>query len=106
MTKDTAIQECWIGRSVMENVDLESKIWSGLPSYDLVAGTDAVRRVMKEVETVAPTDSTILRYRENGARQEELYKAVIALSRSIAGRTDLRSLLSGVAESLRPNCQL
>ena len=35
------------------------------------------------------------------ASSTEIYEAVIALSRSIAGRTDLRSLLSGVAESLR-----
>src|SRR5271165_3342647 len=37
------------------------------------------------------------------ASHTEIYKAVVALSRSIAGRTDLRSLLSGVAESL---CQI
>jgi len=36
------------------------------------------------------------------ASSTEIYRAVIELSRSIAGRTDLRSLLSGVAESLRP----
>ncbi len=30
----------------------------------------------------------------------EIYEAVIALSRSISGRTDLRSLLAGVAESI------
>ena len=35
------------------------------------------------------------------ASSTEIYEAVVALSRSIAGRTDLRSLLSGVAESLR-----
>ena len=61
-----------------------------------------MRRFVKEVETVAPRDSTGLIGGENGARKEALYQAVIALSRSIAGRTDLRSLLSGVAESLRP----
>jgi len=31
----------------------------------------------------------------------DIYEAVVALSRSLAGRTDLRSLLSGVADSLR-----
>src|SRR5271166_6904541 len=36
-----------------------------------------------------------------GASSTDIYQAVISLSRSIAGRTDLRSLLSGVAESLR-----
>ena len=69
MTKGTAIQECWTGRSVMENVDLESKIWSGLPAYDLVAGRDAVPRVMTEVETVIPIDSAVLIYGANGAAQ-------------------------------------
>ena len=34
------------------------------------------------------------------ASSTDIYEAVVALSRSIAGRTDLRSLLSGVAESL------
>jgi formate hydrogenlyase transcriptional activator len=36
-----------------------------------------------------------------GASSTDIYEAVIALSRSIAGHTDLRSLISGVAESLR-----
>jgi formate hydrogenlyase transcriptional activator len=36
-----------------------------------------------------------------GASSTDIYEAVIALSRSIAGRTDLRSLLSGVADALR-----
>src|SRR5271165_3639506 len=35
------------------------------------------------------------------ASSTDIYEAVVELSRSIAGRTDLRSLLSGVAESLR-----
>jgi formate hydrogenlyase transcriptional activator len=34
------------------------------------------------------------------ASSTDIYEAVVALSRSIAGRSDLRSLLSGVAESL------
>lgn len=36
-----------------------------------------------------------------GASSNELYEAVLALSRSIAGRTDLDALVSGVATSLR-----
>ncbi len=35
------------------------------------------------------------------ATATDIYEAVVALSRSLAGRTDLRSLLAGVAESLR-----
>ena len=36
-----------------------------------------------------------------GTSVTEIYEAVIALSRSIAGRSDLESLLSGVSEALR-----
>jgi formate hydrogenlyase transcriptional activator len=36
-----------------------------------------------------------------GASSNEVYEAVLALSRSIAGRTDLDALVSGVATSLR-----
>src|SRR5690349_2908123 len=35
------------------------------------------------------------------ASTTEIYEAVVALSRSIAGRRDLESLLSGVGESVR-----
>ena len=35
------------------------------------------------------------------ASTTDIYEAVVALSRSLAGRTDLRSLLAGVADSLR-----
>ena len=35
------------------------------------------------------------------ASANEIYEAVLSLSRSIAGRTDLEALLSGVRESLR-----
>jgi len=35
------------------------------------------------------------------ASANEIYEAVLSLSRSIAGRTDLGALLSGVRESLR-----
>ena len=36
-----------------------------------------------------------------GASASEIYESVLSLSRSIAGRTDLEALLSGVRESLR-----
>ena len=86
----------------MENVHSDSEIRSELHYDGIDGGSAAVRRVTKEVETGAAADSTILISGENGARKDALYQAVIALSRAIAGRTDLRDLLSGVAESLRP----
>ena len=85
----------------MENVDLESENRSELQFNDVGSATQAVRRAVTHVETVAP-DAAILINGLNGNRRDALYRAVMALSRSIAGRTDLRSLLSGAAESLRP----
>src|SRR6185369_12669965 len=84
----------------MENVDLESENRSDL-HFDDVAGETVRRVVMKAIETVAPADSTTLIGGENGARRDALYRAVMTLSRLIAGCTDLRSLLAGAAESLR-----
>ena len=86
----------------MGTMNSESELHSGAPFDDIVAGTPGVRRFVKAVETVAPRDSTGLIQEEAGIRKEALYQAVIALSRSIAGRSDLRSLLSDVADSLRP----
>ena len=54
-----------------------------------------------EVDSLAPFASGPVICGENGTGKDAIYKAVLALSRSIAGRTDLRSLVSGVAESLR-----
>ena len=46
-----------------------------------------------------PSESTMIG--PVGASANEIYEAVLSLSRSIAGRTDLEALLSGVRESLR-----
>jgi len=56
---------------------------------------------MPTAATTARARSAVVIGGEDGRRKEVLYKAVLALSRSIAGRTDLRSLLTGVAEWLR-----
>jgi hypothetical protein len=47
------------------------------------------------------TESASVIIRAVGASASEIYEAVLSLSRSIAGRTDLAALLSGVRESLR-----
>src|ERR1035438_8433451 len=85
----------------MENVNLESENWSELNFEGIASESEARPGVVTEGGTVAQMASTFLTCGANGAGREALYKAVIALSRSIAGHTDLRSLLSGVAESLR-----
>ena len=40
------------------------------------------------------------RYDRGWTCSTDIYEAVVALTRSIGGRTDLRSLLAGVAEAL------
>jgi formate hydrogenlyase transcriptional activator len=77
----------------MQNLDAGPEISSA--RNGVVGGAHSVQPCF------ATMDSTALICNENGARKEALYQAVISLSRSIAGRTDLRGLLSGLAESLR-----
>ncbi len=87
----------------MANGDLESDIQRQVYFDDFVgAGSAAGRPFTEEIDASAAVDSTALISAENGTRRDALYQAVIALSRSIAGRTDLRDLLVGAAESLRP----
>ncbi|MEO8593219.1 MAG: sigma 54-interacting transcriptional regulator [Candidatus Solibacter sp.] len=85
----------------MESVDLESENRSELHLTDVAAGTVAARCQVEDVERIAFDDSTTPHSGENGARMNALYQAVMALSRSIAGCTDLTSLLAGAAKSLR-----
>jgi formate hydrogenlyase transcriptional activator len=85
----------------MENLNLESKIRSEFCFDGVAGGASAMRHRMEEVEHLTSMDSSVLICGQNGARKDALYQAVITLSRSIAGRTDLNSLLSGVTESLR-----
>jgi formate hydrogenlyase transcriptional activator len=85
----------------MEDRELESEFGSELHFEDIAGGCEAVRRVMANADTVETADSAFQISKEKGDRRDALYEAVMALSRSIDGRTDLRDLLSGVAESLR-----
>src|SRR5579883_842073 len=86
----------------MANGDLEPDIGRPIHFDDIAGGSAAFHRIATDVQSPAAMDSTILLQAENSARRDALYQAVITLSRSIAGRTDLRDLLSGAAESLRP----
>src|SRR5450432_2130445 len=86
----------------MNNSDLQSENRKDIHFQGLTGGSAAAWPAVKEIETVAAAESAILISGENGARRDALYKAVMALSRSIAGRTDMTSLIAGVADSLRP----
>src|SRR6266853_6549843 len=59
-----------------EKLYLEDEIRSELNFEEIVGKSDALRRVLKEVETVAPTDSTVLIYGETGTGKELIARAV------------------------------
>src|SRR5512142_2129809 len=85
----------------MDNVFSESKIRSNFGFSDIALDRATALSVTREAGNGVSRHSTVLISGEHGARKEALYEAVMTLSRSIAGRTDLRSLVSGVADSLR-----
>jgi formate hydrogenlyase transcriptional activator len=63
-----------------ENLYLESEIRSELHFEDIVGNSEPLRRVLKEIETVAPADSTVLIYGETGTGKELIARAVHNLS--------------------------
>jgi transcriptional regulator with GAF, ATPase, and Fis domain len=67
-------------RLALENVYLESEIRSELHFEEIVGKSEALRRVLSEIETVAPADSTVLIYGETGTGKELIAHAVHNLS--------------------------
>jgi len=63
-------------RLARENVYLESEIRSELHFDDIVGNSKALQRVLTDVETVAPTDSTVLIYGETGTGKELIARAL------------------------------
>jgi formate hydrogenlyase transcriptional activator len=63
-----------------ENVYLESEIRSELHFEDIVGNSVQLHRVLKEIETVAPSDSTVLIYGETGTGKELIARALHNLS--------------------------
>jgi formate hydrogenlyase transcriptional activator len=67
-------------RFARENVYLESEIRSELHFEDIVGNSEPLRRVLQEIETVAPADSTVLIYGETGTGKELIARALHNLS--------------------------
>lgn len=65
---------------VLEKLYLEDEIRSELKFEEIVGKSEALRRVLREVETVSPTDSTVLIYGETGTGKELIARAVHNLS--------------------------
>jgi formate hydrogenlyase transcriptional activator len=63
-----------------ENVYLEEEVRAENNFGDIVGESVALRRVLKEVETVAPTDSTVLIRGETGTGKELIARALHELS--------------------------
>ena len=63
-----------------ENVYSQSEVREELHFDNIIGASEALRRVMREVETVAPTDSTVLIYGETGTGKELIARAVHNLS--------------------------
>jgi transcriptional regulator with GAF, ATPase, and Fis domain len=65
---------------VQENLYLEDEIRSDANFKEIVGNSPKLRRVLKLVETVAPTDSTVLIYGETGTGKELIARAIHDLS--------------------------
>ena len=63
-----------------EKLYLEDEIRTELNFEDIVGRSDALRNVLQQIETVAPTDSTVLIYGETGSGKELIARAVHNLS--------------------------
>jgi formate hydrogenlyase transcriptional activator len=63
-----------------EVIYLQDEIRTELKFEEIVGNSDALRRVLAELETVAPTDSTVLIYGETGTGKELVARALHNLS--------------------------
>uniref|UniRef100_Q026M7 Transcriptional regulator, NifA subfamily, Fis Family n=1 Tax=Solibacter usitatus (strain Ellin6076) TaxID=234267 RepID=Q026M7_SOLUE len=67
-------------RLAQEKIYLEDEIRSELNFEEIVGRSQALRTVLQEIETVAPTDSTVLIYGETGTGKELIARAIHNLS--------------------------
>ena len=67
-------------RLAEEKTYLEDELRTETNFNDIIGNTKALKRVLKQIETVAPTDSTVLILGETGTGKERLARAVHELS--------------------------
>ena len=64
----------------LEKLYLEDELRNELKFEEIVGRSEALRAVLEQIETVAPTDSTVLIYGETGSGKELIARAVHNLS--------------------------
>src|SRR5260370_6921544 len=68
------------GKGAVEKLYLEDEIRSDRAFEAIIGKSTALRRVLRQVETVAPTDATVLIYGETGTGKELIARAIHNLS--------------------------
>ncbi len=63
-----------------KNTFLESKVQTEVNFDEIVGGSEALKSILREIETVAPADATVLIYGETGTGKELVARAVHSLS--------------------------
>ncbi|MGH9667247.1 MAG: sigma 54-interacting transcriptional regulator, partial [Bryobacteraceae bacterium] len=85
-----------------EKIYLEDEIRSELNFEEIVGKSPALRELLKQVETVAPTDSTVLIYGETGTGKELIARALHNLSSRSANsfvKLNCAAIPTGLLES-------
>jgi formate hydrogenlyase transcriptional activator len=89
-------------RLAQEKVYLEDEIRSELNFEEIVGRSPTLRSVLQEIETVAPTDSTVLIYGETGTGKELIARAIHNLStrgKSAFVKLNCAAIPTGLLES-------
>jgi formate hydrogenlyase transcriptional activator len=86
----------------LEKLYLEGELRSELKFEEIVGRSEALRRVLEQIEIVAPTDSTVLIYGETGSGKELIARAVHNLSARKSGafvKLNCAAIPTGLLES-------
>jgi formate hydrogenlyase transcriptional activator len=89
-------------RLAEEKVYLEDEIRTDSRFEEIIGQSRALRTILKQVETVAPTDSTVLVYGETGTGKELLARAIHDLSQRRQGtfvKLNCAAIPTGLLES-------
>ena len=89
-------------RLAQEKLYLEDEIRSELNFEEIVGRSPSLRKVLQEIETVAPTGSTVLIYGETGTGKELIARAIHNLSERARGafvKLNCAAIPTGLLES-------